>query len=230
MKNKLILLFFIFIFFVNYILNKKEHFDDKKIETHIVISSCGDKDNVEQIKKLANSKMNCKFFVYNKCGNIKNSIKLKNVGREFHTFCYHIVKHYNNLPKKIIFIPSALEKHNRKKRFLYLLNNKKIESYCDWGHGQQIINNIPNNWKMTKYNKKKLYPANPQGFRPWYLKHIGKINKNKLRCGNGIFMTSGKLLRKRPINFYKNLIKQLEVDNSPESGHYLERLVSVCFM
>ena len=233
MKNKLkilILLFFIFIFFVNYILNKKEYFDDKKIKTHIVISSCDDKDNVEQIKKLASSKMNCKFFVYNKCGNIKNSIKLKNVGREFHTFCYHIVKHYDNLPKKIIFIASTLEKHNRKKRLIYLLNNSDMEYYCDFKYKPQKIKNIPNNWKKYYYGKKSLYPANPQGFRPWYLKHIGEIDLNKKKCSNGIFMTSGKLLRKRPINFYKNLIQQLEVDNSPECVHYLERLVSVCFM
>ena len=43
-------------------------------------------------------------------------------------------------------------------------------------------------------------------------------------------MTSGERLRKRPIEFYQNLIQQLEVDNAPEVGHYIERLVSVIFM
>ena len=199
-------------------------------DTHIVIASCGDDENVEKIKKLAESKgKKGNFFVYNKCGNMKNAIPLKNVGREFHTFCYHIVQHYDNLPEKIIFTASALEKHNREQRFIHLLNYDK-ECFCDWGHGEQLIKDIPDDWTNTNYSGVKLYPANPAGFKQWYLTHIGDIDSSKKRCGNGIFMTSGERLRKRPIEFYKNLIKQIEVDNSPEAGHYIERLVSVIFM
>lgn len=196
-------------------------------DTHIVISSCGDDENVEKIKKLAKSKGN--FFVYNKCGNMKNAIQLKNVGREFHTFCYHIVQHYDNLPEKIIFTASPLERHNREQRLIHLLNYDK-DCFCDWGHGEQLIKDIPDDWTNTNYNGVKLYPANPVGFKQWYLTHIGDIDSSKKRCGNGIFMTSGERLRKRPIEFYKNLIKQIEIDNSPEAAHYIERLVSVIFM
>ena len=232
MVNQLItaILLLLLIFIVNHLLKKREYFSDKDTDTHIVIASCGDDKNVEKIKQLATSKVNCKFFVYNKCGTIKNAIQLKNVGREFHTFCYHIVKHYDNLPEKIIFTASALERHKREQRLLHLLNYNEEDCFCDWGHGEQLIQYIPDNWTHTKYDGGELYPANPNGFKLWYLTHVGDIDSSKKRCGNGIFMTSGERLRKRPIEFYKNLIQQLEVDNAPEVGHYIERLVSVIFM
>ena len=73
---KVAILLLLLIFIVNYLLKKRENFSDKDTDTHIVIASCGDEKNVEKIKQLATSKANCKFFVYNKCGNIKNAIQL----------------------------------------------------------------------------------------------------------------------------------------------------------
>lgn len=199
------------------------------VKLHIVIASCGDEKNVEKIKELARSKEKCRFFVYNKCGTMKNTIQLQNVGRDFHTFCYHIVQHYDNLPEKIIFTASNLEKHKREQRLLHLLNYVG-DYFCDWAHGEELIQDIPDNLTHTRYDGRNLYPANPSGFKQWYLRHVGKIDSSKKRCGNGIFMTTGMRIRKRPIEFYNNLMKQLEVDNAPEAVHYLERLVSVIFM
>ena len=214
-------------------LVKGKNMKEADTKLHVVIASCGDEKNVKRIKELCTSKEKCKFFVYNKCGTMRNSIKLKNVGREFHTFCYHIVQHYDNLPEKIIFTASTLEKHKREQRLLYLLNYEG-DHFCDCkvnaSHGEKVIQDIPDNWSNTWYSGRNLYPANPHGFKQWYLTHVGNIDSSKKRCGNGIFKTSGIRIRKRPIEFYKNLIKELEVDNAPEAVHYLERLVSVIFM
>lgn len=61
-----------------------------------------------------------KITVYNKGGNeIKDSIKLPNVGREAHTYFYHIVNNYNDLADYTFF--SQGNPHDHVKNFKWIL-------------------------------------------------------------------------------------------------------------
>jgi hypothetical protein len=55
-------------------------------------------------------------IVYNKGPNfissLKNIIKIENIGREGHTYLYHIIKNYKNLNKKTIFCQGGPFEHN----------------------------------------------------------------------------------------------------------------------
>ena len=76
----------------------------------------------------------------------------------------------------------------------------------------QRLSSIWNDWRMVHYQGKPLVPASPPGFKSWCRAHLGvdQINKGVVRCGNGVFITSARLLRARPLRFYRELRTQLE--------------------
>ena len=195
----------------------------------IVIAACGDDINVQQIKKMGTR---ARIWVYNKCDNLKDktAINLPNVGRDFHTFLYHIVTQYEYLPEgRIIFTASTLNKHNRLKRLQHLMNFDG-DCFCDWGHGTQSIRSIWNDWTKNSYDGTQLLPAVPRGFRSWCRTHLGDIDTSSKRCGNGTFLTTGARIRNRPLAFYVSLLNQLRTHNAPEAVHYMERVTAHIFM
>lgn len=85
-----------------------------KNKNHIVISRYN--EEVSWVKTLDQSKLN--IFIYNKGDIIENQfssgvsiIDLQNIGREAHTYLYHILKNYENLPDKIIFTQAHPDDH-----------------------------------------------------------------------------------------------------------------------
>lgn len=67
---------------------------------HLVVSRYN--ENVDWIKEVDSS---TKVFLYNKGTPPKaEHIQLPNVGRESHTYLYHIIKHYEKLPDITIFV------------------------------------------------------------------------------------------------------------------------------
>lgn len=192
---------------------------------HIVIASCEDDHNVSTIIKMTPYS---KHFVYDKCSSKPGVISLRNVGREYHTFLYHIVHNYDDLPNgKIIFTAASMQKHDRKRRLRFLLNYSG-DTFCDH-KSKQKLKEIWSDWTKSKYDGNMLDEATPRGFKSWCLYHLGDIDTSKERCGNGIFLTTGRRIRMWPINFYINLMLQLEVGNAPEAGHYVERVTSHIF-
>ena len=72
-------------------------------------------ENLDWLKPLG--KENYNFIVYNK-GNddidrdfFDNVIQLENIGREGHTYLYHIIKHYRNLSDATMFIQGDIKDH-----------------------------------------------------------------------------------------------------------------------
>ncbi len=59
----------------------------------------------EDMSWVSNIPENCKFVIYNKGNDLHiPSVKLKNIGRESHTYIHHIVSNYNNLSDYTIFV------------------------------------------------------------------------------------------------------------------------------
>ena len=194
---------------------------------HIVIASCNDSYNVKKIMQLAPE---AEYYVYDKCSSNPEPgvISLKNVGRDYHTFLYHIIQNYDELPNgKIIFTAASIQKHDRERRLKFLLNYSG-DAFCDH-HSNQKLEEIWSDWTKSRYDGKLLDKATPRGFKSWCLYHLCNIDTSKKRCGNGIFLTTGRRIRMWPINFYMNLMVQLEVGNAPEAVHYIERVTSHIF-
>jgi hypothetical protein len=92
---------------------------------HIVIARYN--ENIDWLKSINTNLYD--IFIYNK-GNdnisIDNSnckiIKLDNTGRESHTYLYHIINNFDNLPEKIVFTQAHPFDHVRK-TFINEINN-----------------------------------------------------------------------------------------------------------
>ena len=153
-----------------------------------------------------------------------NTIKLPNIGRESHTYLYHIVNNYDNLADKTLFIQGKISDHNllpgkdyfKEDDFIGKINSLNI---------QLLKRRINHNGKYLK--ELKQYDLKISKYTPYeWINKIG-ININNLNEFNIVwganFCISKKLIYKKPKIFYEDLLKYVEYDKNPEEGHFFER-------
>lgn len=192
-----------------------------------VAADCNRGEDLKELYKLCHSR-DIELLVYDKCNFCKHVPKymycrpLKNVGREGHTFLHFVIQHYDNLPVDIIFIPSNLEKHDRLERFKALLDSK--ETSCEGSIGDQA------NFELSIYEGKNLKTADIRPFQDWFEKYVGIWNpESSGPCWNGIMRTNKNRLLKHPKSFYINILNELDLYDSLEAGHFVERSMAAIF-
>lgn len=159
-----------------------------------------------------------------------NTIKLKNVGRESHTYLYHIVNNYDNLKDRTIFIQGCINDHK-------ILD---FEEY--FKDGNDFIAKT-SELKMDKlrtmiehYGKWSIDAMKKCDYTPydWIEKVIGidmneiQNNESKVIWGANFSISKEMILRK-PKKFYENLLRFLDNNINPEEGHYMERSWYILF-
>ena len=172
-----------------------------------------------------------KKYIYNK-GNIdtipddlkQDVINLPNVGREAHTYLYHIIENYDNLDDVTIFSQGMYSDHcnmtpeNFREKFSNIdgYSRNYVDTTC-WGHNRRHYNFNLQYWKGELKHNDLIYG-------PWFEKFFGEtFQHSPFAYGCAIFSVSKNLILKRPKSFYEKLIKELEYDNSPIEGHFMER-------
>jgi hypothetical protein len=180
-------------------------------------------EKIEWIKQLTN--VEC--VVYNK-GKDKldgyNSINLKNVGREGHTYYKYICDNYENLDNYIIFLQGNPFDHspNIIKNINLISNNVNFNDDFLF-LSEHILN--------TNLNNCPYHFGLP--LRNVYNKIFGNDNNDidiDIMFGAGAqFIVSKKAILKRPINFYQNIVKLLEYDINPIEGFVIERFHKLIF-
>lgn len=178
-------------------------------------------------------------------------IELENVGMCDHTVFYHIVNNYDNLHDTILFIPASIghpEMKCKLDKAIHILKaaitsppgttvfryEEKYENIKD--HYKNFIINYWNprhqsnreaNYKIDS-NYGQLIPSKYRPFSAWYNNHFGDTITNyvSLWC---IFAVSRECIRRRPIEFYRNLLDELSVGANVEVGHYMERAWQAVF-
>jgi len=185
------------------------------------------------------------YIVYNKGPNkdfhksedLKDVIKLDNVGREGHTYLYHIIHNYDNLADVTVFLPGSVElpiKHSRSKDLLrYIKENNRSALACsnetkktvyDMFKDFQIddySSSNENNKTTNKDSSMKISDVRP--FGNWYKTIFGEDAESKCFTMNGILAISKSDILKKPKSHYEKLITQLDDHKNPETGHYFER-------
>jgi hypothetical protein len=174
-------------------------------------------------------------IVYNK-GDDKiplnfNFINLPNIGRESHTYLYHIIKNYDNLADKTLFIQGNIKDHK-----LYPLNDYLYNKNIFVGkNSTHPINFLKNHIDHKGKYLNELYKGDlkKSKYTPYeWINLIGiditHINKFGMIWGAN-FSVSKDLIREKPKIFYENIIKYLEYDKNPEEGHYFERSWNLIF-
>jgi len=180
-------------------------------------------------------------FIYNKGNKLTNSynckiIELDNIGRESHTYLFHIINNYYKLPEKIIFTQGYPFDHvqpsfiNDVNNFIYNRNNfhyfskdilsikyvKESDNFIETG----ILNgNMWKNFHQLNSPIKKVMEKLFQNF---------DYKKLDILFGTGaIYGLNTKLILKHDQQFYLNCIEilnnSLNIVN-PEEGHIFERL------
>jgi hypothetical protein len=235
---------YIIIVILLFIINKNpfnEGFQSKSPDVEMVIANY--EEDIEWVNTVPSNIYN-KITIYNK-GRPKNYgslIKkgakihaLPNIGREGHTYLYHIIANYDNLADLTMFIPGSSMTFYQKKAQLDVIFDvlqTKRDSIIIGFTDPEYIENELNTFMIDEYeitseeNKKRnpgsiLEPAEIRPFGKWI---NARFPGEKLTCigYRGVAVASREDIQKRPREFYEGLIGELQTPN-PEVGHYIER-------
>jgi hypothetical protein len=164
--------------------------------------------------------------IYNKGEQIAGvkSIQLPNVGRESHTYLYHIITNWNNLAEQTFFCQGDINKHRIAQADIEtffespgLFKSQGLYRDSNWGY----INHL-GKWNDEKTSGKMKKAE--LSFGAWFDQTI------KTPRGDFFFFQPGanfcvhkKVITSRSCEFYKTLMKRIENHINPEEGHYFER-------
>lgn len=220
---------------------EKDENINENINKHIDIIVSRYNENLEWINEYPFNQF--QYIVYNKgindnfCkNNVKQIVNLPNIGREGHTYLYHIVENYNNLADIIIFFPGSINinnKINKSKQLLNCIIEDNYENAYFLGNNQNnLFDNFKtfqlDNWQSSDTNnclinpesKLKLCKLRPYGL--WYKYFFGNITTHWVSMF-GIFSIDKRDIIRHSVKRYKLLLNTLSGHSNPEAGHYIER-------
>jgi len=180
---------------------------------------------------------NFNVVIYNKGKYLDNEglgkiINLPNVGRESHTWLYHIVSNYENLDEVNIFLQGRIDDLGK---LVYQDINNYVNECKFKGFSVSRFGMLgPLHWKKNlglennpKY-KKKLKDKSLKGpeisFKELAKTFMNKIPIFMVTSYGGCFAVSKDLIKQYDISFYKELLNILSKNDNPIEGHYMERL------
>jgi hypothetical protein len=192
----------------------------------------------EKLKWLSDKPFsNHNVLVYNKGVNedfypVKHVVRLDNVGREGHSYLYHIVNHYDDLTDIIIFLPGSVNMSHKiekskmmlqkieetKKAVFPAFSVNKSELY-DFKLDEYMASSPENN---SINNESTLELARIRPFGQWFQSKFGDYDLTRLSYG-GVLSVSKKDVLQHPKSFYEKLLEELSHSSNPEVGHYVER-------
>lgn len=185
------------------------------------------------------------IIVYNKGKNDGicklNSITCKqhhlpNHGRCDHTYLYHIIHNYDNLADVTIFTKGSSNNYQERKKLLFTISKvfetknsvfsaAKMDTPVHISAAGFTLDAHKSKYHENHNTDPKNNITKPADIRPfdkWYLHHFPDISIYNI-VFTGVFAVSKEHIHHRPIEFYKELLKQLEGHSNPEVGHYIER-------
>jgi hypothetical protein len=156
--------------------------------------------------------------------------KLPNLGRETHTYLYHIMKNYDNLPDTTIFLPGSADYETKIEncRDTVLLAEKYQRNVFIGNYNENVRNHIyrfmVDRWDVRHplnnvQNKESiLTPAIIRPYGKWYDHHFKDIVMKYVNwCG--IFAITRETIRQHSIEHYKPFFDELSVGKDLEAVH-----------
>ena len=237
------------IFFTTYIQSSwfllEENFDNEYPNLNIEIVIARYNETLDWIDQEPFNKY--PITIYNKgpndnfkqISNVKRIIPVENVGRCDHTYLYHVIKNYDNLADITISLPGSSDidyKINTAKNTVIETEKNKNSHFNDYT--ESVYNEFKDfqldEWSATHNANKtinsetKLTLSKIRPFGQWYKAHFGDRVTKKF-AWMGFFSVHKKHILQHPLEYYQELIRELEVSSNPEVGHYYERAWGAVF-
>jgi hypothetical protein len=186
----------------------------------------------EDINWLTPVMKNC--IVYNKGTplHLENEIMLKNVGRESDTYLQFIIRNYERLPDVVVFTQGNIKDHISKDNIKFLLEVKDHAQQCGiskpmehYIQGEYSPWNPEFNKIETKYLLPDCYKDNHRKtFKEWFIQNFQREYPNPLLFyAKGLFAVHKDKIRKHSLDYYKNLVLQVNHHVNSVEGHFFER-------
>lgn len=159
-----------------------------------------------------------------------DTIILPNIGRESHTYLYHIIQNYDNLANKTFFIQGFIDDHKLFPMDEYFKNDDFIGRKSQYSINM-LKSTIIHNGKYLKDFKTGNLKRSKYTPYEWINKigiDISKYDNFEMIWGAN-FSISKELILKKPKIFYEDLMKYVEYDVNPEEGHFFERSWNLIF-
>ena len=224
--------------------NKKQILNKQTID--IVIAryeeniSWAFKENFRPYRKIVYNKGSKKIFTSDsKCfkefeDTNSMEILLPNVGRESHSFLYHIIENYDELAGVTIFIPGSGMDSIKQHKTLNVLN--KTISTKDSVFMGMWYENVKkslssfqiSDWVGTSSTNQQALPSiscQPSNIRPfgnWYEFYFQNTLINVV-CYTSTFSVTREDVHHRSKSFYEDLLATVSSHSNPETGHFMER-------
>ena len=161
--------------------------------------------------------------------------QVPNIGREAHTYVYHIVKNYANLnPDDVtVFTQGRYHDHvGSMENFKNMVLEADQHGFC---HSRARYHNIPMSdqplpsfrlleWPKGNFLEKNRYD---QYFGEWFNRLLNKdvpeLPQYKWIPG-AIFAIKNNIILEKPLSFYEELLREFHTNSSqPEVAHFFER-------
>lgn len=166
--------------------------------------------------------------------------KLPNLGRETHTYLYHIMNYYDNLPETTIFLPGSGDYETKIENCTQtVLLAEKYQRNVFLGNYNENVRNHIYRFTMDRWdvrhplnnaeNKESLLePAIIRPYGKWYDHHFKDMVMQYVNwCG--IFAVTRETIRQHSIEHYKPFFDELSVGKDLEAVHYIERSWNAIF-
>ena len=182
---------------------------------------------------------------YEKTDKFVKEVKLPNVGRETHTYLYHIIENYDNLADLTIFLPGSIELEHKTESSKKMFADMKEKNYkgsfmfCTMDDSQTLVTQksfytslygASNPKNMQENGDITMKESAHRPFENWYAHHFGDKNK-EYTCysRNAIFAISKATILDKPKSYYEDLIKTVDSHHNHEDVHFFERAWNTVF-
>ncbi len=177
------------------------------------------------------------FSIYNKGAqlegiNKKYITELPNLGRESHTWIFHIIKNYENLDEYNIFLQGRIDDLGC---MAFSNPNFYLKGMDKFGFAVSRLGLLtPFHWKNNvgiekDVRYKKMWFSNEignssNGFRNFAKSLFPEIPLFVATSYGGCFGVKKEAILKHDISFYEKILEILNKHKNPIEGHYMERL------
>ena len=205
---------------------------DHEIDSFEVVIARYNEDLSWVMKEFPNEKVT----IYNKGKDDLNLpanykiIKLPNIGREAHTYLYHIVTNYNQLAERTLFLqgdPFTLEMFvfaplNQYKKISKTRCKNIIAANCSIADSK-IENKKLKDLSSTKWSNTIFKQYDFMQFKKEFIDVGRTANDCFFRIAEANFAIDRDKILSRNIDYYQKILNSLD-NISPVEGHYMERL------